>query len=705
MSSSEIERKRSVSDTPSVDAKRQKPLQELSEDGPLTQSDVVYFQKEAIWRQMVAYKEKTQSLSRQLRKLEVKYESNQRKLHVLDSWYGQIINVFSSKVKPSSKTDENLLAKLNDIEDSVLQTRRNEILQVLTPLIENVKSASASNSEVLVEKLEILNSELASIQAENQTLLASKADLEVKIDELQQEIFTLTKQKERQHSKTLKRVDDSIYVDDSNGSVKHETSENATPLKQDSTHSKEESEAKGEIKSEESNIDKEEIERITAQLEELTSTNTLLTKQIQEITEKYNKSQQEIVQLDNKLHHLEEADLADNAHFKRIVKNNQRLQEQISQLSKINSGNIAKLNDLEKNQDNIKDLIQKEILEENENLKQQLHKSETDLVRIRTARDDLISKQAILKSQVEDQKTNDELKNLNKVFSDRISQLESEQVEKLSEDTNKLNDLTKEELIARINLLSKEIKEIELAFKQTRDISLKKLNTAVDDENLIRKLTIEKTKADQKYFASMRLKDSLQSENKVMKAQIGKSQELIKNFNDLEKNYLNKIEILNKSLNDYKAIKENSLQENTQLLDSMKSLQASKESLEKEIKRYSQVVESKTAEITSLQAELNRSKVTNTKLEKNLNSTESLLKKYKQNNTSSILQEDEQQLEALRSIAKCSVCSKNWKDTAITVCGHVFCHSCTQERLAARLRRCPSCNKGFSANDLLSVHL
>lgn len=64
-----------------------------------------------------------------------------------------------------------------------------------------------------------------------------------------------------------------------------------------------------------------------------------------------------------------------------------------------------------------------------------------------------------------------------------------------------------------------------------------------------------------------------------------------------------------------------------------------------------------------------------------------------------------EQLEALRSIALCSVCSKNWKDTAIKVCGHVFCNDCAKDRLNARLRKCPMCNKQYSYSDLLPVHL
>ena len=203
----------------------------------------------------------------------------------------------------------------------------------------------------------------------------------------------------------------------------------------------------------------------------------------------------------------------------------------------------------------------------------------------------------------------------------------------------------------------------------------------------------------------MRVKDSLTNENKVLKQQVAKSQELIKNVNELETTYLNKIEILTKSLTDYKIIKENSLQENSNLQDELKNVNIVKDSLQREIERLTSKIDELTMELSNLKDSNQTQLATIVKLNHKLNHTEATLQKYKSNNTSLLLQEDEQQLEALRSIAKCSVCTKNWKDTAITVCGHVFCSSCTQERLAARLRRCPSCNKGFSSNDLLTIHL
>ena len=59
------------------------------------------------------------------------------------------------------------------------------------------------------------------------------------------------------------------------------------------------------------------------------------------------------------------------------MKNNQSLQEQIGKLTKLNSSNVSRLNELERQQNDLKSVIEGEIIEENEKLKQQLQESET----------------------------------------------------------------------------------------------------------------------------------------------------------------------------------------------------------------------------------------------------------------------------------------------------------------------------------------
>lgn len=688
----ENDKKRLNEDSDQSIAKKVKRLDELSEDGPLTQKDVVYFKKEAIWRQMKSYKQKCFILTKDLKAIRQNYESNEQKINILDLWYEQIINLFGVKTELDIELNESLLIKLtnasaNDISD-VLQKRRTQLLKILSPIIENSKLSNLDKSE-FIEKVETLNSEAMALKSENSTLSKMKSEFEAKIEDLQDQLLSLMKDQERKHSKTLQRIDESL----NNGSeVKEEAADSVKP----------EATSEVEVKNENS-VDNEEFERIKLEIDELKNENTLLKQQSEEINTNHNKLIQDNLHLNDKLKHLSEGDLVNSAVYKELASTNKHLEENVHSLQKINDTTINKLNDLESSQSNIKNLLNKELSEENESLKAQLAKNENDLVRVRTARDELLSKQTILKADLENQTTNDELNKLNKVLNERINSLESTKHE--ANDNGKINELSKEELIQRINMLNVEIKEIEGVFQQTRESSLSKLTSVIDQENLIKKLTIEKTKADQKYFASMRLKDSLSSENRILKAQINKSQDLVNKLNDLEKGYLEKIELLSKSNNDFKIIRQSALQENSKLQETLKAAETRKANLETELASTKAKYADKTQENNVLSQDLNERKLGTNKLEHKLKATESLLKKYKSNNTSSILQEDERQLEALRSIAKCSVCSKNWKDTAITVCGHVFCLGCTQERLAARLRRCPTCNKGFSANDLLSIHL
>ncbi|CAK9435288.1 uncharacterized protein LODBEIA_P57470 [Lodderomyces beijingensis] len=657
--SSDNDRKRSP-ETDHLPSKKAKVLDELSTEGPLSQADVVYFKKEAIYRQMLNYKEQVLKLQGKAKRLSMESEGVKHVITVLTAWYNQILALFDN----NEGTNEDVLVPFPEsTDDEKLEQLRRAVSRALSSTLPLNFDAT---------KLQ----QLSSIKSQNQILARENESLLVQVDQLQKEILGLINSRERNASKTLKRVDDSRKEVSEDVKVKEETPQ---PV------------PSGDQNGNSRDVGDEQWEKLNLELEQLKSCNQVLNSQLEEMTGSNKALLLKTTALESKIHNLDESDLQENVIYKKIVKNNQSLQEQISKVSKLNTVNVAKLTEFEEKHNELKSLIEADIVKENESLKQTLAKVEQDLVRVRTTRDELLGKNTLLSKQIEDQKTAAALLELNAVYSKRIDELIQSRVE-VSGD-------------AKIELLNNEIKEIESAFKQTREFAMKKMSTAIDHENQVKKLTIEKNKADQKYFASMRLKDSLSSENKVLKQQVAKSQDLVKSFTELESNYLNKIEVLTKSIVDYKIIKENSLQDNYNLQDSIKNLNVIKDSLEKDVERKEAKIVSMTTEVVELKDQLNKQSLQLDSLRKEFANAESLINKYRTNNTDSIIQEDEQQLEALRSIAKCSVCTKNWKDTAITVCGHVFCSKCTQERLAARLRRCPTCNKGFSINDLLTVHL
>lgn len=670
-------------------AKRQKPMNVLSEEGPLTQQDVVYFKKEAIWRQMKTYKDKYNSLLKDLDRFREKYATAEKQIGILDLWYEEIVNVFDRK-SDSGEVDQLLLIGFSELDPAdmteTLEKRRHLLLAVLTPLFDN--SLAHIKEEDLLIKVKEVSSDLAKLRSENNTITKLKQDLEKKVLDLNEYISGLLKDKERRNSKTVARIDESM----NNGTeVKEETNEQPDEKNNESTNN------------DTLSVEKEEIERINQEAEELKTHNVLLQERIDLVASENRKLKEDLENTSLRLANLDANDLEKSAIYQQLLSTNNYLNETVHNLQKANDTAVNELNEMEKKQNNIIQIVSKDLMDENELLKSQLAKCESDLVRIRTIRDELISKQAILKSEIENQKTNEELNKMIDVLNKRINSLEESRHNNV--DNANLSELPKEELIKQVSMVTSEIKEIEKVFQESRAITISKLNDVVDQQNLVKKLTIEKTKADQKYFAAMRAKDSLAAENRLLKAQVAKSQELINKFNDMEKTYLEKIEILNNSVNDFRVIKESSIQESGRLRELNQVLTSKKTLLEKECSYLKENLQSKNKEFLDTVKNLDDLKMNYSKLESKFKSTDLLLRKYKSNSTSLIIQEDEKQLQALRSIAKCSVCSKNWKDTAITACGHVFCHSCAQERLAARLRRCPTCNKGFSASDLLTIHL
>lgn len=656
----------------SADTHKLTKLDTLSENGPLTQLDVVYFKKEAIWRQMKLYKLQAAELAAQVSKYERRFNTFVAVHLLLESWYRQVLGACGRDAPETL----DLTADSADVEE-VLAARRATLAGLLKPLV----SDETTNAML----------DVVALAAEKEAAIVLRLDLETQLDALREKLLALQREKLRSELATLQRIVDSTRVK----AETPETPNGATPLKQESAPTEAQTSA-----------DKEALEKLTVEHAQVKAAYSELEAQFARASQKLAQAEKTAADLELRLTALSDDDLARSSRHVALVTQNKFLSDNLAQTTRLKDELVQRLRELEEKDGNLAASINKDLEDENARLKDSLSKSENDLVRIRTARDELLGKQSILKLEIENRKTNEDVNKMNLVLSRRLESLEQARLQEPSvQDDANLEGLDKSELIKRLQILATEVKEIEQAFQDTRAVTLEKLKETIDRESMLKKATIEKNKADQKYFASMRLKDSLVAENKILKTQTTKSQELVGKLNEMEKTYLAKIDLLTKTVNDFRVIKEGSIHENVKLQETLKQLSKSREMLGKDISTLKNDLDEVKREKTTLSAELRAKRISESKLEAKLKATETLLLKYKLNNTSSILQEDEKQLEALRSITKCSVCSKNWKNTVITACGHVFCDACVQDRLNARLRRCPTCNRGFASNDLLSIHL
>lgn len=205
-----------------------------------------------------------------------------------------------------------------------------------------------------------------------------------------------------------------------------------------------------------------------------------------------------------------------------------------------------------------------------------LAKVESDLVRIRNARDELLADQQMRKAaQEQDRSSVTQMKELLDARESRITSLESE-VQRLqlqldgSKDVRQATvDLSMEELRAKYEtldkqyeLLNSELLSMQAAFKRTSKLASQKITEFASLEEKIQRLIAEKSKADQKYFAAMKSKEARDSELRVLRVQNMKSSDIISQLKESESSSRNLISNVEKQLAETKEALNNAISQN-----------------------------------------------------------------------------------------------------------------------------------------------
>ena len=666
---------------------------------PLSQDDVVYFQKQAIYRllhlQYVKNSILNDSLQNAYHSLNNLILANSTLFH----WWNQFINVFEKNIDESSNTNtnnNNILVSVN-VDDKSLNNQLSTLYDKLSNLLNSVLNDKnvklddllTNNSNIISKDIEIsnLNNKITLLTNDNQSLKEKIEDIVQKYDRINSKSLKLIKKGEVA-SDDDDNDDQKVENKDSNTNnteIKKENSVDAlsTEVKNDQQQQQEQNESS--------------INDIDTQLKisSIEGINESLKLQLDEKINFISNLENKINELEFKLKNFNDDDelIKISSKFKSLIEENKKLNEEIE----INNLNKEKVQNqlfeieskLSLNENKTKDNYKSEISNNNN----YITKIENDLNRIRSDRDSLLTKINVYKLEKGKNEFINLLLNNNETLTNRINELEknlSLELEKIS--INEQNEV-----------LVKELKEIENAFKLTRENLNNKIKKNSEYEIMINKLSVEKTKADEKYFQAMRLKDSLSSQNKILSLNLAKQNELIEmmksNEIELEKklkvsNEIN--EILERIEKTY-ITKFNSL---TSKIDKQDKLINEKINIEKDLnstisqmkfqiqqseKKYSTIHQQYSSE--KKQVEHLKNKLKNQGINSN-------------NNDSS----DDIQ-EALLSMTKCSLCRKNFKNVSLKTCGHCFCKECVDDRLNSRMRKCPICNSQFSRYDILNIHL
>lgn len=487
---------------------------------------------------MQEYKREKQTLDDQVKQAEKKAHYHDDHLRIIDAWFQQMIDevrVMAGENPPSTNDVSTLPSSLytTDIETfkTHLQERSRDIKDVLERLFSICRSYSP---------------DVLKLQAQLSEKLAAEKVHVVELQRLQSEVEELSERRdkaverymkaERKIERRLGRAANSSRTDEVFlGMQKPSSVENAA-IKREETLTN------GTSGADETLIELEDAhhktlalsEKQKEQLEHLEAENLKLTNQLTELAAA-------------SAQHSDD-EYANTDLFKQLKSQHDDVIKRVNNLEALNIQLQEEAVKLQSERTAFKSQIDSESKVALAEREAQLATAETNLARIRSHRDELLADQAIKRSAYEQERASvQKVKELADASDHRIEALEI-QNERLRQQQASENDnasgfesLALEELQARHQdlerkhqMLNSELQSMETAYHSTKKLASQKLSELSGFEEKLQRLSAEKAKADQKYFAAMKSKETRDSEIRTLRMQNTKSSDVVLQLKEAE---------------------------------------------------------------------------------------------------------------------------------------------------------------------------
>jgi len=673
--------------------------------------DIERFQKEAIFRQMQEYKREKNTLESRLNDLIKRTKDHDDHLRAIDGWFKQLIDEVriltqsSSSLPPDTKQSSfpsSLLFADNVTFNAHLQRRSHEIKTTISTLFANSTNAPPQLTE--------LQARLTSLLAEEKVRIAELEQAHVEKDAMQAQLETATfrylsaeKKLDRAKSMTVAKLEkQAIMVSQKDsGSA---AGDDAPP------DTKDDAAVNGVAEKANDNAElREEHRRVVAasskqkeQLEKLAADNEKLTQQITALTLKTTR--------------LSDEDYASTDLFKLVKSQHEDIIKRINHLEATNIQLREEAKKLQAERTKYRVKIESESQAAVSEKELQLTKAENDLVRIRNARDELASDLSRKKAVEEQEKAfATKMKELNGAHEARINALESE-AERLrlqlgqsdSPTASNLDELAPEELRSKYHVLEQsssmlngEVASMTTALKKTSALASQKVAETGAYEEKLQRLAAEKSKAIEKYFTAMKLKESRDLEVRTLKLQNAKASDVVSQLKEAEAEARNLVVNCEKQLVEAKDALTSITSQHRALQQQIAEGNIAAEGYKSQISKLEKVMVERDASLAFTSNSLRQAEVEVEELKVTLLDTQKALETAKLRTSGGKNSEQD----FFRSLVICTVCKLNVKNTLLKTCGHIFCKDCVQERIDSRSRKCPNCHKSYGLNDHMRVTL
>jgi E3 ubiquitin-protein ligase BRE1 len=270
--------------------------------------------------------------------------------------------------------------------------------------------------------------------------------------------------------------------------------------------------------------------------------------QIEQLQAENEKLAAQVTSLNGKLTHLSDEDYAQTDLFKLIRSQHEDSIRQINDLEAVSSELREEADRLRADREVYRAQLEAEMqaaISEKDSL---LGKAESDVARIRAARDELHAEVQMRKAAQDQERASiSQIRELSASKDERIKILESElerhriSVSQPAGAPLADGDVPVEELRNKYTtlerqyaMLNQELSSMGAAYKKASAEKAQKVHNLSSLEDKVVRLGVEKSKADQKYFAAMKAKETREQEIRTLRAQNSKSSDIVATLKDAQ---------------------------------------------------------------------------------------------------------------------------------------------------------------------------
>ncbi|KKA23278.1 Histone ubiquitinationc protein (Bre1) [Rasamsonia emersonii CBS 393.64] len=458
-------------------------------------------------------------------------------LRIIDIWFKQLIDEvkilvgdIDEKEKDQQTFRTSLLFEDNENFENHLKARSDDIKDTISRLLSHTPKHSPEVSELQSQLAKKLAEEKVHI-SELEKALSEKQQLEEQLEEASLRYMVAEKKLDRARSLTVAKLEKQYLL-----GAQRPGGDSAASANQEGTP------ANGVSTGGEKNAELEEAYHKTLavsqkqkeQLEALEAENAKLNSQITALNLKNSK--------------LTDEDYANTDLFKRLKSQHEDVINRINHLEAVNAQLRQEAEKFQAERTAYRNQLESETQSAIAEKEAQLAKAETDLARIRHARDELLADQQMRKAAQEQEKTAiTKIQELAAAREAQIQALESElerlrlKVDGLKDAPQNIEEIPVEELRTKYQVLERqyamlnnELTSMQTVCKKYSGLASQKVAEFTALEEKVQRLIAEKSKADQKYFAAMKSKEARESEVRTLRMQNSKSSDIVSQLKDAE---------------------------------------------------------------------------------------------------------------------------------------------------------------------------